>query len=130
VRVAVQEGEVQVVPGANEASVTSLSGGRALSFAFEGSVGAVGNTGDDAFGGWRDGWIVFHNRPLEEVVAEMGRYCPQRLRVRTPELGQTRVSGSFSIRDLSEFFSALQRMLPVTVQTSIEDEIVIAPRGE
>jgi len=125
VRVAVLEGEVRVVPAGSGASAARVGGGEAIRFIASGIRGPMERVDADTFATWRAGWIVFEDRPLEAVVAEMNRYFPQRVRVASERLRRTRISGSFSVRDLSEFFAAVQQLLLVRVRRVSDREIVI-----
>jgi transmembrane sensor len=60
---------------------------------------------------WTQGELVFENRPLAEVVAELGRYHPGYIRVIGRDLGQRRVSGVFSIEDPVGALTRLQSSL-------------------
>ncbi|MET0248887.1 MAG: FecR family protein [Sphingobium sp.] len=49
--------------------------------------------------GWMRGKLVFENRPLGEVVAEIGRYHPGMIRVIDDAAARKRVSGVFPLDD-------------------------------
>jgi len=127
VRVAVLEGEVLLRPAEGLGQGRALRGGEGALFEAAGMAGPVEPVEANAFAAWRQGRLEFRNRPLGEVVLEVGRYLEQDVRVVTEALRQTPVSGSFNARDLGEFFNAVQQMLPVRARHASPTEIVIEP---
>lgn len=67
----------------------------------------------DAATAWTRGRLVFVDRPLAEVVAELNRYHPGYFRIVGADLGQRRVSGIFRTDDPVRALDALQRSLGV-----------------
>lgn len=63
---------------------------------------------------WTRGMLVAHDRPLAEVLAELGRYRPGLLRC-DPAIAGLRVSGALSLDDTDQALLALQRTLPIRV---------------
>ncbi|MCI1011467.1 FecR domain-containing protein [Pseudomonas oryzihabitans] len=63
---------------------------------------------------WTRGMLVAHDRPLAEVLAELGRYRPGLLRC-DPAVAGLRVSGALSLDDTDQALLALQRTLPIRV---------------
>ena len=63
---------------------------------------------------WTRGMLVAHDRPLAEVLAELGRYRPGLLRC-YPAVAGLRVSGALSLDDTDQALLALQRTLPIRV---------------
>ena len=63
---------------------------------------------------WTGGMLLAHDRPLAEVLAELGRYRPGLLRC-DPAVAELRVSGALSLDDTDQALLALERTLPIRV---------------
>ncbi|WP_145004858.1 FecR domain-containing protein [Pseudomonas oryzihabitans] len=63
---------------------------------------------------WTRGMLVVHDRPLAEVLAELGRYRPGLLRC-DPAVAGVRVSGALALDDTDQALLALERTLPIRV---------------
>lgn len=72
---------------------------------------------------WTRGTLVFVDRPLGEVVAELNRYHPGYIRVLGSELWSRRVSGGFSTDDPMGAVDTLQHTLGVC-STRITDRLI------
>lgn len=57
---------------------------------------------------WREGSLVFENRPLASIVEEMNRYSTQKVRIADPALAATPLSGRFKTGDVAGFVAALE----------------------
>lgn len=78
---------------------------------------------------WRTGKLVFRDRLLSEVVAEMNRYSNQKLTLRDDaRLKQLRVSGVFTTGRASTFVNALEDMAPVEAQRTGRSELALVWR--
>ena len=64
----------------------------------------------------RDGKLVFNDRPLSEVAAEVSRYRRQPVRVADAVAARLRVSSVFSADDPDALLAALPHFLPVAVR--------------
>lgn len=60
---------------------------------------------------WREGRLVFDNRPLGEVVEELNRYRNGRIVIRGEALAKRRVSGIFKVSDAAGAVSRVAREL-------------------
>lgn len=68
---------------------------------------------------WRQGRIVFNNTPLDQALAEFGRYVPvSSWRLADPSLASLRVTGSFDASRADSFLGTLPHVLPVRVVTN------------
>ncbi len=76
--------------------------------------------------GWLDGWLRFRATPLEEVIAEANRYSVRKLRLGSQELAQVRMNGTFRAGESEAIAAAAGMILPVRVDDSGED-IVLLP---
>lgn len=105
VHVGVSEGVVQVTSGGKSAR---LEPAQQLDYA-EGlapsSVRPLDVASDMT---WQRGKLIFNRRPLDEVVAEIGRYVPGALMV-TSRLPNTAISGVFNLDDGPQMFDTLAR---------------------
>lgn len=123
-RVAVAEGRVAVWgarhPGtaldAGDAPGAVLGAGQSIQ-TLEGPGLAERTTVQaDEVGAWRQGWLVFDNQPLAEVVSVWNDYLPQPIRLGTsPVLSRLRLTGSFPLREPRSFLEGLPHMLAVRV---------------
>ncbi|WP_084399935.1 FecR family protein [Henriciella aquimarina] len=78
---------------------------------------------------WRSGKIIFRDRLLSEVIAEMNRYSKQKLALGDdPRLADLRVSGAFNLGRASTFLNALEYMAPVEVQRTGATELTLVWR--
>lgn len=114
-RVTLVEGKVRVVPASSaaiDAAVKSalpvtLEAGMAL-VASDDGVNRIEK--DDALRAtsWLSGKLVFEDERLADVVAEMNRYCRQKLEIATAALGERKVSGVFDATDAGSLAKGLQ----------------------
>jgi transmembrane sensor len=65
---------------------------------------------------------VFDNEPLSAVAARVGRYAPHPV-IAEGRAAEMRLSGVFDAGDLRTFTEAVQRVLPVTVETTADGVI-------
>lgn len=119
--VAVQEGIVEV----QAAEKRELAAGQQLAFSNNGEFQAL--QGQDVAGltAWRQGNLVFRNRRLDDVLAEIGRYHDTRIRLQDEALGKLRVSGTFHTAELDNTLSAIATLLPVNIDRVGEHEVVL-----
>jgi transmembrane sensor len=82
--------------------VTYADGQNAL-----GSVTAVDTTTAIA---WSQGLLIFHDRPLAEMLAEVNRYRPGRIILANRELAQRTFNGVFHIDDLDAVLAQLRKL--------------------
>jgi len=65
----------------------------------EGSIGSIETVDPLSIAAWRQGRLVFENRQLSSVVAELERYLPGRIVIAGAKIGERRISGSFDLAD-------------------------------
>lgn len=102
--VAVREGVV-LVGGADKAAPLVLRAGDSATIGGA-AQGAKMLDETDGFA-WADGRLVFTNRPLGDVVAQLDRYWGGQIWVRGDELAGLRVSGSYRLNNPPEVVAAL-----------------------
>lgn len=64
---------------------------------------------------WKDGKLVFSDRPLSEVLATLSRYRRGRIVVLDERAARQRISGVFDIANTDEALATLEASLPVNV---------------
>lgn len=102
IAVAVQHGRVAVLQRAE--SVATVRAGEAVTVTAEGAVAHPALASDFA---WTEHRLVFADRPLTEVAAELNRYWPGVIWVRGEALARLRVSGSYRLDDPPAVVAAL-----------------------
>ena len=119
--VGVQEGVVEI-----EALYRrKLLAGQQLAFTHEGIFQAADSLNVAELTAWRQGKIVFHDQPLQAVLAELSRYHNTPVRLQKSSLNDLRVSGTFHTAKLDDALDAISSLLPVTVQHTANHEIVL-----
>jgi transmembrane sensor len=114
------EGEVMV--GCRSASV-SLAAQRQVSYSDLG-LGLVARTDFAAVTSWREGFLVFQDTRLEDVIAEINRYRRGRIVVVGEQLGRQRVNGRFYLARLNEVVDKLRNAFGARV-TNLPGGVVI-----
>jgi len=117
VTVAVTEGRVEALSGRNtEASgkLVLLGAGDALRLGPGAQTTRLG-LGAEAFTAWRQGKLVFADRPLRAVVEELDRYRPGAIIFLDAALAEKRFSGVVSLSDTDRALAAISATLPVEV---------------
>lgn len=64
---------------------------------------------------WREGYVVFHEKPLGEALEEFNRYSTEKAVVTDPELAAIKIGGSFRVSNIEAFMHLLAQGLPVRV---------------
>ena len=122
-KVTVRKGLVEVAPSAGAVGETiALSPGRQLQHT-EGSAASLVSAVDpeDAFG-WRSGRLIYRDRPLTEVAADLSRYYAAPVRVEGPA-GALRFSGVLAITSEPAVIQRLSALVPVSANT--QDGVII-----
>ncbi|MDQ8732400.1 FecR domain-containing protein [Bradyrhizobium sp. LHD-71] len=73
---------------------------------------------------WRQGGLVFKDRPLEQVVAEVERYRRGRILILEEAVRKLPVTGTVNLAQTGEFLASLEIVLPVSV-TQLPGLVVI-----
>lgn len=106
VTVTLLNGVVNVSVPAAKASST-LAPGQQISYVGH-LLGAVHGVDLAVARGWTHGEIVFQDRSLADLLAEMNRYSTEQLRLGDPALGKLRISGVFHAGDQTSLVQALR----------------------
>lgn len=78
--------------------------------------------------GWTVGELVFNRSPLRELIAEMNRYTPTKIRLGDPALGDLKVSGAFYDSDQASLIQALEYGWSLRADRASAGEIVLRRR--
>lgn len=127
VQVLLVEGKVSVRPrtAGTRAASAMLSPNDLLTADAKGvQVRRLADTG--AFEGWRDGVVVFDDRPLSEVVSEINRYATRPLVLTGDRVGRLRVSGVYRIGGEAVFAEALEKGFGLTADRRRPDRILLS----
>jgi len=111
VTVAVLEGEVEVTPDTSHVP-TRLKQGESISYGKSVEFSARSSIDINTYATWREGKLVFHDRPLGEVLQELGRYETGAITVSSPGLMNIRVSGIFPTDKLALTLQTIATTLP------------------
>ncbi|NYZ14333.1 FecR family protein [Azospirillum sp. RWY-5-1] len=117
VTVSVAEGRVRVttpsaVRAGNDGAV--LGAGEAARYDTAGGL-AVHPDDTATATAWRQGRLVFANRPLRDVMVELDRHRPGIILILDPGIAQARFTGAFTLRDTDRALDAIEAALPVDV---------------
>lgn len=59
---------------------------------------------------WRSGLLIFHDKPLSDVIAEVNRYRPGRILLASEQIGRRPVNGVFHIDRLDGVIAQLEKL--------------------
>lgn len=90
----------------------------------DGSLGPVEKTDLEAALAWREGRLVFYDRPLADVIAEIARYRSGRIIVASDRLASSIVSGSVPLDDPDAALRSLQSSVGFSMR-SIAGRLVV-----
>ncbi len=76
---------------------------------------------------WRDGWLIYRDEPLREVLNDVARYSNRRIVVTDPDMITQRFTGAVYKDSIAEWIQSLAKAFPVAV-TERSSEFVVAPR--
>lgn len=119
VQVAVGEGRVRVASSGGDAALAEaivIGAGQALAVDADGRLGAVTAVAAESVAPWRSHRLSFDGVPLDQVLAEIGRYGDTGAFLRDPAVGRLRVTASVDLRNPDAFVQALPRVLPVRLE--------------
>ncbi|RIA46342.1 FecR family protein [Hephaestia caeni] len=73
---------------------------------------------------WQSGTLIFQNMPMRQVIDEINRYRPGRIVLTNSALGTRRLSGTYHIDRLDDFFSQAELAVGATI-TRLPGRVVI-----
>lgn len=59
---------------------------------------------------WQDGFLIFHETAMSDVIAEVNRYRPGKLVLLNPDLGRRLVNARFRVGNVDEIMSLAERV--------------------
>ena len=101
-----------------------LTAGDRVSYETEPVLSAIETVSLAESTAWMEGKVIFEERPLSEVVLEIGRYHTGEIRILDPRVEAFRVSGVFGVYDREGFLKALERAVPVK-STRVNQALII-----
>jgi transmembrane sensor len=104
-----------------------IDAGQQGMFDRHGLVGNLAPANEQALA-WTDGVIVADRMPLGDLVAELDRYLPGRLRC-DPTVASLPISGVFPLDQPARILAAIARTLPVQIDTWTSYWITLRPRA-
>lgn len=122
VDVKVTEHRVRVAGPLATTEMLDLDAGEAARYGSAG-ISAVRHIDADTADAWTRGVLLFVDRPLGEVAAELNRYHPGLIRVIGEDLAARRVSGGFRTDDPLGAIDDLQRTLHIG-STRVTDRLI------
>ncbi|WP_336512654.1 FecR family protein [Stutzerimonas stutzeri] len=125
--VEVSEGIVQV-DGA-DAPPLRLIAGQQVSLGEEMPVATVQPLDPDDASAWRRGKLIFNQRPLGDVLAQIERYLPGRILITDDALRQHRISGVADLDDPAALLASLDRLQSVRI-SRLPWLVVVRPAPE
>ncbi|MFU6988788.1 FecR family protein [Pseudomonas paraeruginosa] len=126
--VAVKQGRVALRPSLEKDGEQVLLAGDSARLDLADQRLRLGHVAPEQVASWRDGQLVFRDKPLGELVAELSRYRLAPIRLVDAGLAGKRVSGSVRIARPDDFLLALPALLPVRVQAQADGEVLILAR--
>lgn len=111
----------------NAAAPVRVDAGQQGLFDGQGLVGRL-SAANEAGLAWTEGLIVADHMPLGQLVAELERYLPGRLRC-DPAVAGLPISGVFPLDQPARILAAIVRTLPVRVDSFTDYWITLRPRG-
>jgi len=108
--VAVEDGAVSVT--SRVAGPVELRPGQCVSYSSTG-LGPVETVSGDAETAWRRGKLIFRDRPLDDVVADLNRYREGRIVIADRSLAALRLDGIFDTARPDAALEAMVNTLPV-----------------
>lgn len=106
------------------AAPVSLKAGQQVRYG-QGRISRVIDVDPLAISAWRKGQIMVEDRPVGEVVAEIGRYTPHRVRLEGPRVKARRVSGVFPTDDPMGALETLGEQLGLSVTSQSDGTILV-----
>jgi transmembrane sensor len=74
---------------------------------------------------WMHGELVFDNKPLSEIVAEMNRYSRRKIVIGDQQVAARTIYGAFMAGDVDQFAHALADYKIARIQSESDDSVVL-----
>ncbi len=125
VRVAVLDGSVQVSSITGQAAPILKAGEQAM--AVKSGPIQVSSVSAQRAGAWRSGRLVYDDAALVDVIADANRYYHKQIVLASQELGDMRVSASFSTDQIDQMIYSLAGGLELEVHSGSADTLILLP---
>lgn len=80
---------------------------------------------------WRHGSIIFMDRPLREVIAELNRYNEKQMKIVDPSIANVRFSGQLTLRGTDRFLVVLAKSHGILArEIAGRDDVIELRRGD
>jgi transmembrane sensor len=76
---------------------------------------------------WRSGFLIFHDTPLKEAVAQFNRYNTRKIVIEDPKVANLRIGGNFKSTNSEAFVRLIESGLPIRAEHQ-DGQIIL--RGE
>ena len=126
--VAVEQGHVAVQPGRDGLALQQLQPGDSLEIDYQQGALRRSQVPTAEVGSWRDGLLVFRDRPLGELAQELSRYRGRPVQLDGAGLAARRLSGSLDIHQPERFVQALPQLLPVELIKQADGVLLLRER--
>ncbi|TBU93414.1 FecR family protein [Phytopseudomonas dryadis] len=126
--VAVESGRVALQADADDLGETLLGAGDSADYDYRTATLQRTRRGADEIASWRQGQLIFHNRPLGQLLDELSAYREAPVQLGDARLAGLQVSGSLNIEQPDDFLAALPHLLPVQVERLRDGRALIHPR--
>ncbi len=130
VTVTVVEGAVDVqrlAKGVSTAQWQRLTAGEQVSYEPQHGPSSIETVSLATSTAWMEGKVIFEERPLSEVVREIGRYQAGEIRILDSQVEALKVSGVFGVNDREGFLKALECAVPVKLSL-VNRELIVLER--
>lgn len=130
ITVTVVEGAVDVqrlAKGVSTAQWQRLTAGEQVSYEQHRILSSIEKVSLATSTAWMEGKVIFEERPLSEVVREIGRYQAGEIRILDSQVEALKVSGVFGVNDREGFLKALERAVPVKFSL-VNRELIVLER--
>jgi transmembrane sensor len=77
---------------------------------------------------WRSGFLIFHDTPLEDAVAEFNRYQRHKLVIADRSIATIRIGGKFRYANIDAFLALLQQGFPISVERD-QEHVILTKRA-
>lgn len=134
VLVAVAEGVVEVQPlkdrdrGTPSTSQKRVAAGHRIDVDPSSPVPRITTVTPQSATAWRTGRLEYVSEPLKYVVADVSRYSPASITIGDPAVGELLITGTVLETDVDGWLRSLEEFLPIEVQRSANNAIVLVGR--
>ncbi|QIF03827.1 FecR domain-containing protein [Roseimicrobium sp. ORNL1] len=133
VHVRVMETEVSVSEGAVEVTSTTspedgpvrIGAGEQIVWSPETKKPVPTKSAAGSFGSWREGRLIYRDKPLAEVVSDLQRYHSGDIVLDDARLGKLKVRATLHPRDVASALEVLSQVLPLDVEKSPSNDFRI-----